>query len=156
MIENNSRILVPLDGTELSLRALERAKEEAVKSNSSPILSYVLGNTCFCPVGIKDFLSQIQDFDSSQQDYINVLKKGAELMINEALRGINQQGIEARFSIRIGVPADEILDVARDEKVVIIIMGSNGSLKRLNERKGIGSVFRWVMELADYPVILIR
>ena len=45
-------------------------------------------HTCFYPVGIKDFLSQIQDFDSSQQNYIIVLKKGAELMINEALRGI--------------------------------------------------------------------
>jgi hypothetical protein len=32
-------------------------------------------------------------------------------MINKALRGINQQGIEARSSIRIGVSADEILDV---------------------------------------------
>jgi nucleotide-binding universal stress UspA family protein len=75
MIENNSRILVPFDGTELSLRALECAKEEAVKSNSSLILLYILDNSCFCPVGIKDFLSQIQDFDSSLQNYINVLKK---------------------------------------------------------------------------------
>jgi nucleotide-binding universal stress UspA family protein len=45
MIENNSCILVPLDRTELSLRALERAKEGAVKSNSSLILLHVLDNT---------------------------------------------------------------------------------------------------------------
>jgi nucleotide-binding universal stress UspA family protein len=77
-------------------------------------------------------------------------------MINNELRGINQQGIEARFSIRIGIPADEILDVARNEKVDVKIMGSSGSLKRLHERKGIGSVSRWVMELANCPVILIR
>jgi nucleotide-binding universal stress UspA family protein len=77
-------------------------------------------------------------------------------MINEALRGIHQQGIEARFSIRMGVPADEILDVARNEKIDVIIMGSSGSLKRLNWRKGIGSVSRWVMELANCPIILIR
>ena len=76
-------------------------------------------------------------------------------MINEALRGINQQGIEARFSIRIGVPADEILG-CRNEKVDVIIMGSSGSLKGLNEQKGIGSVCRSVMELADCLVILIR
>lgn len=67
MIESNSRILVPFDATELSLRALERAKEEAVKSNSTLILLYVVDSTCFCPVGIKDFLSQVQDFDSSQR-----------------------------------------------------------------------------------------
>ena len=48
------------------------------------------------------------------------------------------------------------LDVARNEKVDVIIMGSSGSLKGLNEQKGIGSVCRSVMELADCLVILIR
>lgn len=62
MIESNSSSLVPFDATEL-----ERAKEEAVKSNSTLILLYVVDSTCFCPVGIKDFLSQVQDFDSSQR-----------------------------------------------------------------------------------------
>jgi nucleotide-binding universal stress UspA family protein len=156
MIEDNSLILVPFDATELSLRALESAKEAALKSNSTLILLYVVDNTCLCPVGIKDFLPQIQDFDSSRQNFVNVLKKGAELMINKALKEINRQGIEARFSTRIGYPADEILAVASDEKVDVIIMGSSGSLKKLHERKGIGSISRLVSELASCPVILIR
>jgi nucleotide-binding universal stress UspA family protein len=42
------------------------------------------------------------------------------------------------------------------EKVDVIIMGSGGLLKRLHERKGIGSVSRWVMKFANCPVILIR
>lgn len=156
MIEDNSRILIPFDATELSLRALESAKEAAVKSNSTLILLYVVDNTCLCPVGIKDFLPQVQDFDLVRQDFVNALQKAAGLMINKELKEINRQGIETRFLIRIGYPADEILAVARDEKVDVIIMGSSGSLKKLHERKGIGSVSRWVSELANCPVILIR
>jgi nucleotide-binding universal stress UspA family protein len=156
MIENDSRILVPFDATELSLRALENAKEAAVKSNSTLILLYVVDDSCLCPVGIKDFITQVQDFDSSKQYFVNTLKKGAELMINKELKEINRQGIKATFSIKIGYPADEILAFARDEKVDIIIMGSSGSLRKLHERKGIGSISRWVAELANCPVILIR
>ena len=109
MIENDSRILVPFDATELSLSALENAKEAAVKSNSTLILLYVVDDSCFCPVGIKDFITQVQDFDSSRQNFVNTLKKGAELMINKELKEINRQGIKATFSIKIGYPADEIL-----------------------------------------------
>jgi nucleotide-binding universal stress UspA family protein len=156
MIENDSRILVPFDATELSLRALENAKEAAVKSNSTLILLYVVDNTCLCPVGIKDFITQVQDFDSSIQNFVNILKNGAELMLNKELKEINRQGIKATFSIKIGIPADEILALARDEKVDLIIMGSSGALKKLHEPKGIGSISRWVEEVANCPVILIR
>ena len=156
MIEDDSRILVPFDATELSLKALESAKEDAVKSNSTLILLYVVDNTSLCPVGIKDFIPQVPDFDSSSQNFVNVLKKGAELMINKELREINRLGIKARFSIKIGYPVNEILAVSRDEKVDIIIMGSSGSLRKLHEGKGIGSISRGVSELANCPVILVR
>ena len=88
MIENDSRILVPFDATELSLSALENAKEAAVKSNSTLILLYVVDDSCLRPVGIKDFITQVQDFDSSRQNFVNTLKKGAELMINKELKEI--------------------------------------------------------------------
>ena len=120
------------------------------------ILLYVVDSTYLCPVGIKDFLPQVQEFDSSRQNFVNVLKEAAELMINKKLGEINRQGIEVRVSIKIGNPADEILAVVRDEKVDVIIMGSSGSLKKLHEQKGIGSVSRSVSAVANCPVILIR
>lgn len=156
MVEEDSRILVPFDATELSLKALEYAKEAAIKSNSSLTLLYVVDDSCLCPVGIRDSTSQIQGFDSAKQSFVDILKKGAEIMIDKELREINRLGIRAKSSIRIGCPADEILAVSRDERVDIIIMGSSGSLKKLHERKGIGSISRWVAEMANCPVSLIR
>ena len=156
MLDNNSRILVPFDATELSIRALAEAKEVALESSSVITVLYVVDDTCLSPPGIKDYIMQIKDFDSSKQNYLNVLSRGAELMIDKKVKEMNQQGIDAKFSVKIGNPADEILALARDERVDIIIMGSSGSLKKLNERKGIGSVSRWVSDMAECPVTLIR
>jgi nucleotide-binding universal stress UspA family protein len=144
VLDNNSRILVPFDATELYIKALDETKEVALKSNSVITVLYVVDDNCLCPPGIKDSIAHIKDFDSSKQNYLNVLSKGAELMINKEVKEMNQQGINAKFSIKVGNPADEILTVARDEKVDIIIIGSSGSLKKLHERKGIGSISRWV------------
>lgn len=156
MLDSNSRILVPFDATELSIRALEEAKEVALKSSSMITLLYVIDDTCLSPPGIKGYIEHIKDFDSSKQNYLNVLSRGAELMINKKVKEMNQEGINAKFSVKIGNPADEILAVARDERSDLIIMGSSGSLKKLHERKGIGSVSRWVSEMAECPVSLIR
>ena len=155
MLDSNSRILVPFDATELSIRALEEAKEVALKSRSMITLLYVIDDTCLSPPGIKDYIAQIKDFDSSKQNYLSVLRRGAELMINKKVEEMNQQGINAKLSVKIGNPADEILAVARDERSDLIIMGSSGSLKKLHERKGIGSVSRWVSDIAECPVSLI-
>lgn len=156
MLDNDSRILVPFDATELSIRALDEAKEVALKSGSIITILYVVDDTCLSPPGIKDYIVHIKDFDSSKQNYLDVLSRGAELMINNKVKEMNHQGINAKSSVKIGNPADEILAVARDERADLIIMGSSGSLKKLHERKGIGSVSRWVSEMAECPVSLIR
>jgi nucleotide-binding universal stress UspA family protein len=72
------------------------------------------------------------------------------------LKELNEKGINARSIVKVGDPADEILEVARNEMVHAIIMGSSGSLKKLHERKGVGSISRWISEIANCPVILMR
>jgi len=38
----------------------------------------------------------------------------------------------------------------------MIVMGSSGSLKKRHDRKGIGSISRWISEVATCPVVLVR
>jgi nucleotide-binding universal stress UspA family protein len=87
---------------------------------------------------------------------VNELKNAAEQMIHEKWNELNQRGVKVTSLVETGDPADEILNVARNEMVHAIIMGSSGSLKRLHERKGIGSISRWISEIANCPVILMR
>lgn len=156
MLQDNSRILVPFDSTELSIKALNRASEIALNTNSKLILLYVVDITCLCPGGIKEYITDVVDFERARKHYIDVLEKGAEQMIKEKLKELNRMGIDAKSLVRVGDPADEIADVARIEMVHEIIMGSSGSLKKRHERKGVGSISRWISEIANCPVILMR
>jgi nucleotide-binding universal stress UspA family protein len=156
MIQDNSRILVPFDSTELSIKALDRACEVAMNTNSELILLYVVDTTCLCPIGIREHIRDMNEFEAAKNRYVDELKNAAEQMIQEKWKEINQKGVKVSSIVKTGDPADEILDFARNEMVHAIIMGSSGSLKRLHERKGIGSISRWISEIANCPVILMR
>jgi nucleotide-binding universal stress UspA family protein len=156
MIPDNSRILVPFDSTELSIKALDRACEVAMNTNSELILLYVVDTTCLCPIGIREHIRDMNEFEAAKNRYVDELKNAAEQMIQEKWKEIDQKGVKVSSIVKMGDPADEILDFARNEMVNAIIMGSSGSLKRLHERKGIGSISRWISEIANCPVILMR
>ena len=156
MIQDNSRILVPFDSTELSIKALDRSCEVAMNTNSELILLYVVDTTCLCPIGIREHIRDMNEFEAAKNRSVDELKNAAEQMIQEKWKEINQKGVKVSSIVKTGDPADEILDTARNEMVHAIIMGSSGSLKRLHERKGIGSISRWISEIANCPVILMR
>lgn len=156
MIQDNSRILVPFDSTELSIKALDRACEVAMNTHSELILLYVVDTSCLCPSGIREYIRDMKEFEAAKNRYADELKNAAEQMIQEKWKEIDQKGVKASSIVKTGDPADQILDFARNEMVHAIIMGSSGSLKRLHERKGIGSISRWISEIASCPVILIR
>ena len=77
-------------------------------------------------------------------------------MIKEKTDKLKEKGLSVDYIIRIGSPEDEILAVARAQYPDMIVMGSSGTLRQLHEKKGMGSVSRWVSEMVDCPVMLIR
>jgi nucleotide-binding universal stress UspA family protein len=156
MNDNKSNILIPFDATELSVKALDKAKEIAVNQNSNIIVLYVIDDTSFYPKEIAKFISNVDDFDKLRHNYEKSMREGAEIMIKKQMDSLVEEGIVAKSMIRVGHPADEILTVSKEENVSMIIMGSSGSLKKRHDRKGIGSVSRWISEVATCPVVLVR
>jgi nucleotide-binding universal stress UspA family protein len=77
-------------------------------------------------------------------------------MIEKEVERLIHEGIGAKSIIRVGHPADEILTVSKEENSSMIVMGSSGSLKKRHDRKGIGSISRWISEVATCPVVLVR
>ena len=123
MIQDNSRILVPFDSTELSIKALDRACELATNTNSELILLYVVDITCLCPGGIREHIRDMNEFEIARNHYVDELKRAAEHMVQEKWKELNRKGIKITSFVKTGDPADEILNVARDEMVHVIIMG---------------------------------
>ena len=57
----------------------------------------------------------------------------------------------------MGTPAEGIADVAKNENVDLIIMGSRESEKNKNDKlKILGSVARKVLEISDCPIMVIK
>ena len=56
----------------------------------------------------------------------------------------------------MGTPAEGIADVAKNENVDLIIMGSRESEKKNDKLKILGSVTRKVLEISDCPIMVIK
>lgn len=149
-------ILVPYDATELSVKALSKAKELASSMDYTILLLYIVDDTCFYPSKMTRFISNIEDLKKAKAYFIKSIKKGVEKHLAEEVNKLQKNNVMAKYIIRVGHPADQILATSRDEKVNLIIMGSSGSLKKRHNRKGIGSISRWISDVASCPVVLMR
>ncbi|MDF0679509.1 MAG: universal stress protein [Candidatus Nitrosocosmicus sp.] len=156
MNNNKSNILVPFDGTELSVKALDKARDLVANQSSTIIILYVIDDTNFYPKEIARFISKMDDLDKTRHYFENTIRKGAKIMIEKEVERLIHEGVVAKSIIRVGHPADEILTVSKEENASMIVMGSSGSLKKRHDRKGIGSISRWISEVATCPVVLVR
>ena len=126
MLDNNSSILVPYDGTELSLKALEKAGELGQKFSCQIIVLYVVDDRSVYPIEIRKFVTKIQDMDNVKEQFVNIMKEVPLSMIKEKTDKLKEKGLSVDYIIRIGSPEDEILAVARDQYPDMIVMGSSG------------------------------
>lgn len=156
MNNNKSNILVPFDATELSVKALEKASDLAANQSSTIIVLYVIDDTSFYPKEIAKYISNMDDLDKTRHYFEKTIRDGAMIMIGKEVERLIHGGIAAKSIIRVGHPADEILTVSKEENSSMIVMGSSGSLKKRHDRKGIGSISRWISEVATCPVVLVR
>lgn len=155
-----SRILVPHDGSEMSDKALEKAIEFSKSFGSEIIILHVVDNRLIPSSAILGFISEKSKFEDAKIQTLKILKIGAEAMLKEGMEKARAYGINVRFIIGMGPPAEGIADVARNENVDLIIMGSRelGREKEFgtDKLKLLGSVARKVSEIAESAVMIIK
>jgi universal stress protein A len=74
--------------------------------------------------------------------------------LRDRVTAASQEGVPARFLVRVGVPHEQIVKAARDEAADYIVIGTHGrtGLNRLL----LGSVAERVIRLAPCPVLAVR
>ncbi len=107
------KILVPLDGSKYSEKALQRACEVVNAFDSKLILLYVVEK----PLPI-DFLDR--------KEYLEILRKFGNKTLEKANNILSKKGITAKISIKEGNIVNEIKKVAKKEKCDLIIVGNKG------------------------------
>ena len=138
------RLLVPVDFSDSSARALRHAAKRAAEYGGSLIIVYVVpADYGWLGIGREE----LRDLDRSlQRQAANRLRT----FVNENV----SHKAAADLEIRIGQPAEEIIAAARESKCDSIVLSTRG-LTGL-DRYLIGSVADRVARLAPCPVVLVR
>lgn len=138
------RLLVPVDFSDSSLRALRYAADLAADSGASlTIVHVVAADYGWLDIGREEY----RDLDKALQK-----QAAAEL---RALVGANvPRGVSTDLEVRIGRPAEEIVAAADEARADLIVLSTQGRTGL--DRYLIGSVAERVARLAPCPVYLMR
>jgi nucleotide-binding universal stress UspA family protein len=142
----------------MSDRALNKAIEFAKLLKSEIIILHILDDKLIPSNAIMSLLgeksSTVRD---AKLQILNIVRIGAEQLLKERTEKVRKNGINVRFIVGMGSPADGIADIAKNENVDLIIMGSKELTKENNDKlKLLGSVTRRVSEISDCSVMIVK
>ena len=140
-MQRKHSILVPVDGSTPSLRALDEGISLAKKLNYSLECMYVVE-----PV-------RVLDYGVMQSVKHDLFEKGAKILAT-AKRKASQKGVKYKEKITMGDPNHIIVAYAKQIKPGIIVIGSRG----LGGPKELflGSVSNYVVHKSQFPVLVIK
>ena len=139
-----SKILVPVDGSDNSLRALNAALLVSEKIGSEVTAIHVMEDIPVLHIQSEKLLRKlIEDF-----------KKESQLILSKCSDIAARKGISLNTKLLQGNAGSTILDFCENGKFDVIVMGSRGMGKF--KELVLGSVSSKVVHHASCPVIIIR
>lgn len=136
-----NKILVPVDGSDSSERALGKAIELAAALKSKLTFLYVAN------------VNQLAVNSCLSADLLEAVNKAGDVVLTHAEESV-PEGVESERVMETGSPAPVIVDVAEDCGADLVVMGSRG----LGLVKGVllGSVSQYVVENAKCAVMVVK
>jgi universal stress protein A len=143
-------ILVPIDFSEHSKRTIEYAVRFAARYNAHIRILYVFQIPDYAVTkyehrhqGCEELINQVDRAEEEAQENLNALE-------NQLL----SKGVNAKAYLRVGYPFEEIVLMASDPEIDLVIIGSHGrtGIKRLL----VGSTAERVVEHAPCPVLVVK
>ena len=142
-----TKILVAVDGSESSKNALEQALEHSAKWNAELlVVSVVPPISSVTYMGQHEYITHYREF----------LRESQKKVLNEVSSIVNNNYPDMKFETRLeeGRPSDVIVDLARNEDVDLIVMGSRG----MGGIRGLvlGSTSRSVVNSCTKPILIVK
>jgi urea-proton symporter len=133
------RILVPIDGSQQSLRALNYAASIYSTSHDRTMI-YILNVIEWAD----------EDEESMDEELAAAIEEQGRRMLRSIM--IPKSAREYDRMVKLGNPATKIVEMAEKLKVNMIVMGATG----LSNSKDIGHVSREVLKLTSIPVMFMK
>lgn len=140
-------ILVPVDGSSTSLKAVAKAAGLAKAFGSQVTAVYVLDPYPFTGVGA--------DFAYGQAQYLTAATAEANKALDDVKSSMAETGVTLSTLVGEGHAVHEgIVRVGQNVGADLIVMGSHG--RRGLEKLVLGSVAQRVLQVAHVPVMVVR
>jgi len=136
------KILVPLDGSEYSLHALEKAIQIAKKFDGKITLInvYSVGSFNVTP--------------SQVFNYVLEMQKTGKIILSEGEKKVKDEGVQVETFLKEGHIVEEIIKKARESNFDLIVIGAKG-ISKIKEIL-LGSVSYGVTSHAPCPVLIVK
>lgn len=140
------KILIPIDGSENSEKAILKAKSLAELYNSQVTLIYIINDTMISnPYVIRnDYKAELS----------TVLSQQGESILGNALKLFADNKLEVDTVMKYGDPGNTIISYAEENDYDLIVMGSRG-LNALS-RIMLGSVSLKVLNHVKISVLIVK
>lgn len=135
------KILVPIDGSENSKRALARARELGELYHAQLIILTVIDNGRFFSIEFKDEL-------------IKILEQNAKELLEKQEKELKDYPFGMKTMYKFGDVPDEIINVADEEDVDLIVIGTRGL--GAFSRAVLGGVSHKVVTHANRSVLVVK
>ncbi|MEX2191890.1 MAG: universal stress protein [Nitrosarchaeum sp.] len=147
-------ILVPHAGTPEGDIALKHAIHIAKLSSSKIIILHVIEEFQYAPT-FALHSSQIAKIQQQIAEFTKEMKLAMEKKMTNQVELCKKSGIDAMLKITVGLTAEEILKVVRNQKTDLIVMAKRRKLKGFKSLLTLGSVSRKIVENTSCPVLMI-
>lgn len=140
------RILIATDGSDKSNLAAQAGIELAKALGAEVIALNVVNEVVIA--------SAVRQLGSDRKEVEDKLMAGGQKAVDAIKKLANAAGVKVDPLVRMGSPANMVIDVARNEGADLIVMGSHGESGA--SKLLIGSVVQKVLYWATIPVLVVR
>lgn len=152
------KVLVPLDGSEDALRALETAIQIAKKFDGRITLAHIYSvtvtpvimpePTTLTPSGVP----VVTPAEVSKM--AEAAREIGRRILADGMQKVKSEGVQVETTLREGNTVHEIIKLAKEEKFDLIVIGVRG-ISKLRQLL-VGSVSEGVMKQASCPVLVVK
>lgn len=141
-----NRLLAPTDFSDTSVETVIRASELAQHFEAELIVVHVIP-----PIPT---LPSDPHYNFEVPAYQDALRENARRQLEETIKGLVLKNVKARALLSHGDPAKEIVRIARDEEIDMIVIATHGLTGW--QHIVFGSVAEKVVRFAECPVLTVR
>jgi len=145
------KILIPIDGSDYSQRAMDTAKELAALMDSRIILLNVMPLYVYPLKKTPKFMKNL-DFGYQESE----VSKDAQAYLDESKESFGELADKVETVLMDGDPADVILKFIENQSVDLIVIGSHGIGASTLRQMFVGSVTSKILKYSAKPVLVVK